>query len=78
MATKPPPPPKKKTSKGEPPKSSETRSNLVKPEPAKLVDLNFKVTAEFRKDFKIAAATHGIKQVELLQEIFEYWSQAKG
>lgn len=78
MATKPPPPPKKKTSKGEPPKSSETRSNLVKPEPAKLVDLNFKVPAEFRKDFKIAAATHGIKQVELLQEIFEYWSQAKG
>jgi hypothetical protein len=78
MATKTPPPPKKKSAKGEPPKSSETRSNLMKPEPAKLVDLNFKVSAEFRKDFKIAAATHGIKQVELLQEIFEYWSQAKG
>jgi hypothetical protein len=78
MATKTPPPPKKKSAKGEPPRSSETRSNLMKPEPAKLVDLNFKVSAEFRKDFKIAAATHGIKQVELLQEIFEYWSQAKG
>ncbi|MFM2312726.1 MAG: hypothetical protein RLZZ04_2002 [Cyanobacteriota bacterium] len=78
MATKTPPPPNKKSAKGEPPKSSETRSNLTKPEPARLVDLNFKVPAEFRKDFKIAAATHGIKQVELLQEIFEYWSQAKG
>ena len=78
MATKTPPPPKKKSGKGEPPKSNETRSNLVKPEPAKLVDLNFKVPAEFRKDFKIAAATQGLKQVELLQEIFEYWSQAKG
>ena len=78
MATKTPPPPKKKSGKGEPPKSSETRSNLAKPEPAKLVDLNFKVPAEFRKDFKIAAATQGLKQVELLQEIFEYWSQTKG
>lgn len=78
MATKTPPPPNKKSSKGEPPQSSETRSNLTKPEPAKLVDLNFKVPAEFRKDFKIAAATHGIKQVELLHEIFESWSQSKG
>ena len=78
MATKTPPPPKKKTSKGEPPTNSETRSNLVKPEPAKLVDLNFKVSAEFKKDFKIAAATQGITQKDLLQFIFEYWSQRKG
>lgn len=78
MATKPPPPPKKKSTKGEPPKSSEMRSNLTKPEPAKLVDLNFKVAADFRKDFKIAAATQGLKQVELLQSIFEYWSERKG
>lgn len=76
MATKTPPPPRNR--KGEPPKRSETKSNLVKPEPAKLVDLNFKVSAEFKKNFKIAAATHGIKQKELLQEIFEHWSQTKG
>lgn len=78
MATKTPPPPKKKSSKGEPPKSSETRSNLVKPEPAKPVDLNFKVSAEFKKDFKIAAATKGISQKNLLQEIFTYWSERNG
>ena len=79
MATKTPPPPKKKkSSKGEPPKGKESRSNLTKPEPGKTVDLNFKVPAEFRKNFKIAAATQGIKQVELLYEIFEYWSQSQG
>lgn len=77
MATKTPPPPKK-SSKGEPPKSNQTRSNLTKPEPAKLVDLNFKVSAEFKKDFKIAAATQGITQKDLLQEVFEHWTQTKG
>lgn len=78
MGTKTPPPPKKKSGKGEPPKNSDTRSNLTKPEPAKIVDLNFKVPAEFRKNFKIAAVTQGLKQVELLHEIFEYWSKSKG
>ncbi len=66
MGTKTPPPPKKKPRKGEPPAKNKTRSNLTKPETAKLVDLNFKVPAEFRKDFKIAAATQELKQIELL------------
>lgn len=74
MATKPPPPPRK-PGKGEPPASDETKSNLEKPEPGELVDLNFKVSKEFRKDFKIAAATRGVKQIELLQEIFRFWSE---
>lgn len=79
MATKKPPPPKKKrNSKGEPPKNSETRSNLGKPEPGKTVDLNFKVSAEFKKDFKIAAVTKGMTQKDLLKEIFEYWSENNG
>ena len=78
MATKTPPPPKKKSTKGEPPQSSATKSNLDKPEPGKMVALNFKVPAEFRKDFKIAAVTHGKSQVDLLYEIFEYWSQSHG
>lgn len=78
MATNTPPPPKKKSTKGEPPQVSESRSNLKKPEPGKLVDLNFKVPAEFRKDFKVAAAIHGKTQVDLLQEIFEFWSKSQG
>ncbi|NJL51220.1 MAG: hypothetical protein HC930_01570 [Hydrococcus sp. SU_1_0] len=78
MATNTPPPPKKKSTKGEPPQVQESRSNLNKPEPGKLVDLNFKVPAEFRKDFKVAAAIYGKTQVDLLQEIFEFWSKSHG
>jgi hypothetical protein len=77
MATKPPPPPRK-PSKGEPPAADETKSNLDKPEPGSLVDLNFKVPFEFRKNFKIAAATQGMNQTELLQEIFRFWSERNG
>jgi hypothetical protein len=35
--------------------------------------LNFRVPAEFKKNFKIAAATYGIKQSELLQQLFSDW-----
>ncbi|PZD70408.1 hypothetical protein C1752_13134 [Acaryochloris thomasi RCC1774] len=87
MATKPPPPPKRSKGKGEPPISTvkgdpptatDTRSNLGKPEPGKIIDMNFKVPAEFKRDFKIAAATHGMTQKDLLMEIFHEWSQKKG
>lgn len=74
MPTNTPPPPRRQKTKGEPPTSATTKSNLTKPEPGKLVDLNFKVPAEFRKNFKIAAATQGKSQVDLLQEIFQFWS----
>lgn len=80
MATKPPPPPRKstKTNKGEPPAIDETKSNLEKPEPGETTNLNFKVSAEFKKDFKIAAATYGCTQVELLQRIFKFWTENQG
>jgi hypothetical protein len=75
MATKTPPPPRRQADKGEPPTVSEIRANLDKPEPGKTENLNFKVPAEFKKDFRIAAAQKGISLVELLQETFRYWSQ---
>lgn len=78
MATKPPPPSRKRPDKGEPPKPEQTRANLDTPQPNELANLNFKVPAEFKRDFKIAAAHKGITQVELLQEIFEFWSQHHG
>ncbi len=37
------------------------------------VALNFRVPAEFKKNFKIAAATYGLKQSELLQQLFSEW-----
>jgi hypothetical protein len=42
------------------------------------VALNFRVPAEFKRDFKIAAATQGITQSELLQQAFSEWRQRHG
>jgi hypothetical protein len=77
MATKPPPPPKK-TTKGEPPPTEVGRDNLKKPEPGGTVDLNFKVSAEFRKNFKIASVEQGMTQAALLKELFRFWQEQKG
>jgi hypothetical protein len=64
--------------KGEPPRKTETRGNVSKPEPARIVPLNFRVTAEIKRDFKIAAAVHGISQSGLLIQMFEEWQQKHG
>jgi hypothetical protein len=72
------PPPPKTNKKGEPPTLIETRENLKKPEPAKIVPLNFRVPFEFKKDFKVAAAMNGITQSKLLQQAFEEWRRRHG
>jgi hypothetical protein len=64
--------------KGEPPSPEETRDNIKKPELARMVALNFRVPAEFKRNFKIAAATYGVKQSELLQQAFAEWLQRHG
>jgi len=43
-----------------------------------MVALNFRVPAEFKRNFKIAAATYGVKQSELLQQAFTEWLQRHG
>ena len=79
MPTQPPPPPRRpQPTKGDPPDRVETKSNLVKPEPLGTVALNFRVPAEFKRDFKIAAAMHGITQSELLQQAFRQWQERNG
>lgn len=72
------PPPPGKLSKGEPPTREETRGNISKPESGKYVALNFRVPAELKRDFKIAAATYGVTQSELLQQAFSNWRQQHG
>ena len=67
-----------RSTKGEPPALEETRDNVQKPELARMVALNFRVPAEFKKNFKIAAATYGVKQSELLQQAFTEWLQRHG
>ena len=79
------PPPVRRTTKGEPPvrlagapgstEAAAAARNLTKPQPGQTVGLNFKVPAEFRRDFKIEAAMHGLNQIELLQEMFALWKQ---
>lgn len=48
------------------PKARKQPSPRIKP-------LNFRVTAEFRKAFKQAAAAEDCKKVELLERIFASW-----
>ena len=71
-------PPPLKNTKGEPPAREETRGNVQKPDVARMVALNFRVPAEFKKNFKIAAATYGVKQSELLQDAFTEWLKRRG
>ena len=59
------------------PPSSKTSSKkaLLKPDMSKIVVLNFRVPAEVKKNFKIAAANYGITQTDLFQQMFEEWQQ---
>lgn len=49
--------------------------NTRKRESGDLVDLNFKVTPEFRREFKLWAASHEMKQKEVLEEAFRVLKQ---
>lgn len=49
--------------------------NTKKVESGKLVDLNFKVSAEFRKEFKMWATAHDMTQKELLETAFNQIKQ---
>lgn len=40
-----------------------------------IVNLSFKVTADFRKRFKLAAVNAGITQNELVQQALLHWEQ---
>lgn len=53
------------------------KNESSKAEKEKMAALNFRVPANFKRDFKIAAATHGITQSDLLQQVFEEWKAVK-
>lgn len=40
-----------------------------------IVNLSFKVPAEFRKRFKLAAVNAGLTQNDLVQQALEHWEQ---
>jgi len=69
----------KKLDIGLPSKKSKTEikqtANKKKIEAGKLVDLNFKVSAEFRREFKLWSVTHDMTQKELLEAAFQQIKQ---
>ncbi len=67
-----------RSAKGESSVREAARDHVQKPELTRMVALNFRVPAEFKKNFKIAAAIYGMKQSELLQQAFAEWMQRHG
>lgn len=71
-----------RNTKGEPPKSAAdtaaTGSNTSTAIDGQLVDLNFKVPAEFRKDFRLFCATHDLSQVGAFREAMVAFMRQKG
>lgn len=68
----------KKSTKGMPPKGTPptaSSNNLSKPAQTELVPLNFKVSPEFAKDFKVYAAMNGYKLIDLLKDSFEAYKK---
>jgi hypothetical protein len=57
--------------KGEPPVQSAIVHNLERPDPAEMMNLNFKVTAEFKREFRMYAAAHHLSLVQVLYQAFE-------
>jgi hypothetical protein len=70
--------PPQRTTKGAPPALNETLDNLDRAEAADLKPLNFKVPAEFHREFKAHAAIHGVSMVDLLKEGFDLVKARKG
>jgi hypothetical protein len=64
-------PPKPPTKKSVPPRSAATHRNLKQPDPNRLVDLNFKVSFEFKKRMRQLALEQNLKVKDLLILAFE-------
>jgi len=75
-ATKVPPAPKKQ--REAPPPLQETPQNLEKAPPLESETLNFKVTTDFKREFKVYAASRGITMIELLEEGYKLYKQRHG
>jgi hypothetical protein len=66
-----------RTTKGAPPAEVESSLNLTRSEDFELVPLNFKVSADFKREFKTFAAQRDISMLELLIRSFEEYKASK-
>lgn len=74
-------PRKRPNMKGAPPgmnNPQEASHNLTKPEAGELAPLNFKVSPEFKKEFKGFANDHDMSMVDLLKAAYELYKHQKG
>jgi hypothetical protein len=78
MPTNPPARSADPSSAGDAAADSATPTRAVKPGSNRVAALNFRVSPDFKKAFKIAAATHGVTQSDLLQQAFDEWRQRHG
>ena len=76
------PKPRARNDKGEPPQSAADTAvvgnNTSSGSDNKLVDLGFKVSPEFRKNFRLFCATHEVAQVDALKEALADYMAKKG
>jgi len=76
------PKPRARLDKGEPPQSAADTAvvgnNTSSTGDGKLVDLGFKVSAEFRKNFRLFCATHEEAQVDVLKLALADYMAKKG
>lgn len=76
------PKPPTRSGKGEPPKSAADSAavgnNTRMASDGKLVDLGFKVSTEYRKNFRLFCATHDLAQVDALKEAMADYMKKKG
>jgi hypothetical protein len=72
------PPPASTSRKGPPPTLTQTVSNLDKPEPGGIDNLNFKVPSEFKRAFRLYAVARGLTSKELLERCFEFYQEHHG
>ena len=63
--------------KGTPPPDFEASANLTRTPDLDLKPLNFKVKAEFKREFKTYATVNDMSMVQLLQECFEYYKNSR-
>ena len=61
--------------KGAPPPELEASTNLSRMPDEELRPLNFKVRAEFKREFKSYATQLDMSMVDLLQTCFDYYKQ---
>ena len=76
VKTKVPPAPKKQ--REAPPPLEETPQNLEKTPPLAAETLNFKVTADFRREYKVYAASRSMTMIDLLEQSFKIYKERHG